>query len=214
MISVWQRMKRVMTANAHVNVDRLEAPEAMLDQLQRELVAAVTQGRAAVASARSWERRIAERTAKVRTERDGARAVAKTALKNDDEAMAHSAMERVLSRDAELHQLTDQAEQASKLVARQSAQLDKLRNDLAQLKEKRVSLHAVGESSVEMAEPIALVVERMEERVAFHEAAADVSMEMDDSGGEAELNKYIKNSSVEDALAELRLEINNTGDEQ
>ena len=36
-----------------VRVDRMEAPEEMLDQLQRELVAAVTQARAAVEQAAS-----------------------------------------------------------------------------------------------------------------------------------------------------------------
>ena len=224
MISVWQRMKRVMGAKAHANVDRMEAPDEMLDQLQRELVAAVTQARTAVSGAKAWERRVADRTARATEERDKARAAAASALRSDDETMARSAMERVLAREAELEQLAVQAEQAARLTAKQTAQFDKLRADLAKLKEKRVSLiqreriarslSTLSESTTEMAEPIGLVVERMEEKVAFHEAAAEGALEMDLGSDDAGLDKYMQDRSVDDALAALRNEMSETGEDK
>ena len=224
MISVWQRIQRVMGARAHASVDRMEAPDEMLDQLQRELVAAVTQARTAVSGAKAWERRIADRTARAGQERDKARAAAESALRCDDEAMARAAMERVLAREAELEQLATQADQAARLTAKQTAQFDKLRADLSKLKEQRVSLiqreriarslASVGTSTTDMAEPIGLVVERMEEKIAFHEAAAEGALEMDIGSEDAGLDKYMQDRSVDDALAALRNEMSEKGDDK
>ena len=108
MYGLFNRVTRVFSANAHSVVDRAERPEAMLNQLQREMVAAATRARLAVTQALTWRRQVEQRLERAMREVQEAGAAARQALADGNEDMARAAIARKQARESERDTLTRQ----------------------------------------------------------------------------------------------------------
>ncbi len=222
MISVWQRVQRVWRANAHASVDRLEQPEAMLNQLQRELIAGLTAAKTALAQSRAWQARLRAQLDELARRGDAAGNAAQRAVAQGDDDVARQAVARRQRCAAETQTLARQLTQAESLTTRQQDQLAKLKRELVQLKEKRASLmqrerfarsmQTVTQINEEMTEPINLVLERMEDKVEMHEARAEALTD-DPVDDQPELDNYLAQQSVDDELAHLKAQLNSQSGE-
>jgi len=216
MISVWQRVQRVWQANAHANVDRLERPEAMLNQLQRELVAGLATAKTAMAQSRAWQTRLSAQCDELSRRQQAASEAARRALGKENEELARSAIARRQRCGAERGVLERQLEQAGRLIERQQIQVKKLQQELLALRDKRASLlqrerfaqamQTVTDIQAEMAEPIGSVLERMEEKVALHEASSEFAL-TDTDADEERLDDFISEQDVEAELSALKKDL-------
>lgn len=184
MTSLWQRIQRVFSAQAHAAVDAAEAPAAMLDQLQRELVEATTRARVALNRAMAWRADVAARAERERLACARLSDAARDALAAGNEEIGRTAVQEKQRRQHAGERLEEQLDKADEVVAVQRRQVDQLRARLRELKAKRGALmqrlrftDALGEMSRPGAIPedTAEVMARIEETINDREAAASVS---------------------------------------
>ncbi len=212
MTSVWQRLKRVWQANAHASVDQMEQPEAMLNQLQRELVTAVAKAKGALAKSRVWQTRLDDQIGQQQGRLAIANESAKRAVSDGNDEMARQAIARRQQCSAQIEIFEQQRRRAGQLLQQQESQLDALKQKLAELRNKRALLlsrerfaRAVtdGDSQQYMPEPIDAVLERIEDDVTWREAQAD-SMTLDSLDEAPCLDDYLSNQAIEDELQQLK----------
>lgn len=217
MTSLLQRFQRILNANAHMRLDHLEQPEAMLNQLQRETLTAIAQAKAALGQSKVWCQRLRDRLATAQNAIAAAQRAAESALRGKDESMARTAMQRKLDKQAERDQLQKQLTRMEATVAKQAQQLDKLRQNLATLQEKRAeliqrerfarALNAAGMAAADLQEPCTIVLERLEERVCIQEAAAESYSDTMDE--QPDLDEFIRQRHVDEELNALRQHMEN-----
>lgn len=214
MVMLWQRMKRVVTAQAHSQVDAMEDPAQMMNQVLREQVCTVQKGKAAVKRAEMFRRQIEAHIAKEQKAIDEYARLARLALEDEKVDRAKSAIRRKQESERRLEELSHQLARAKNMEERQLRVLDKMRADLDELREKRQmvvqrtwlqqgmrdlqGMHVIGESHTE-------VVARMEEKTLMADASMDALLNMDEAE-DLDLRNYGRDLSVEQELAALQLE--------
>lgn len=137
-------------------------------------------------------------------------------MKNGDDQVACDAIARKRSFDKQADQLAAQREHAEQVLERQKRHRDRLKHELSRLREKRRNLiqrarfaHAavqMGSDLVPM-EPIHEVVERMEEKVTFVEAASQCSVSIDDETSGHAVEDYAEQAAIDAELAQLKMTI-------
>lgn len=212
MSTILQRFQRILNANAHMRLDQLEQPEAMLNQLQRETLTAIAQAKAALVQSKVWRQRLKDRLMNAENALVAAQRAAESALQDKDEAMAHAAMQRKLDKQAESQQLQKQLTRMEATTAKQTQQLDRLRQSLTALREKRAeliqrqrfaqALNAANAAANDLPEPCGAVLERLEEKICLQEAAAESYGDTPDE--QPDLDEFIRQQNVNEELAVLR----------
>lgn len=212
------RVARVFSANAHNAVDQMERPEAMLSQLQRELVEASGRTRLAVNQALAWRREVEQRLARTDEEITRTTEVARMAIGNGEDDMARAAIARKQARETQRSTLARQLQQAEAVLVRQRERQKHVQDELKALREKRVLLtqrsrfaRSITKLGVDsgMPEPIDEVVQRLEEKVNAEEALADVLLDDDTAGiEEPGLDSYMRDQRIDSELARLWAELN------
>ena len=224
MTGLWNRMNRVFSARAHARVDRAEDPEQMLNQLQRELIASVSRSNQQLAAASGWLANIDRQVRDTQTRCDRAATTATAALKNGDEQIARDAIARKRNFEKQADQLRIQREHAQQVLGRQKQHLERIKDELSRLREKRRNLiqrarfaHAAVEMGSDLVplEPINEVVERMEEKVTFAEAASQVTVSLEDDRGGDAVEDYAEQAAIDVELKQLKNSIDEeTSDER
>lgn len=218
MSALLQRLSRAFQAKAHTQVDALEQPEPMLNQLQRELTHAIAKAGTALVQARAWHRQLQERDEALTRESAAAERAAARAIECNDDAMARAAVERKLGRDTEREALAGQLLRAEQAVQAQRERTRQLTNELSTLKEKRIALiqrarfaRSVKQLGCEWndgPESISAVVARLEEKVLTEEAAADALLgtinNAIDTPQTAKLDDFMHQHEINDELKRIR----------
>ena len=221
MYGLFNRVARVFSANAHQAVDRTEQPEAMLNQLQREMVQACTRASVALQQAIAWRRQIEQRLERARHEGEEAKEAAREAVARGDDSLARAAIARRQARESEAEALGRQLDQADGVVARQRERQRNLREELRRLREKRAvliqrsrfarSLRDLGAGIEAMPEPVAEVVQRMEEKVSAEEALADAVTECaTETDPGPDVDAFLRNQKIDAELERMKSELRST----
>ena len=211
---LFSRMKRVTTAKAHAQVDAIEDPVSMLDQVVRERAQALTSARIALKQAKYWLNRIEDQmTGEARTMEDMENA-ALQALDQEQEMVAKQAVMRKQAATARHQDLQQQHQRALQAHQRQQQQVESLEASLCGLKEKRMllrqramfvqSARQYSGTSFEVDESAETIVERMEERIGMAEAMLGADAPIPAETQHNELNQFMENQQVELELIRLR----------
>lgn len=217
MTGLWHRMNRVFSARAHARVDQAEDPEQMLNQLQRELIASVSRSNQQLAAASGWLANIDRQIRDTEARSERAATTAAAAVRNGDEQIARDAIARKREFAKQSEQLCAQRDHAQQVLNRQRRHLDRLKDELSRLREKRRNLiqrarfaHAAVQLGSDLVplEPINEVVERMEEKVTFAEAASQCSVALDEGRDTDAVEDYAEQAAIDTELAELKNAMN------
>ena len=213
MVMIWERVRRVMTSRAHAQVDRMEHPEEMLDQLVRERVSAVEGARRALTHARAFRVQLEERIADEETKIKRMKTIAQTALKDNREDAARQALTRKQSAEAHCDELKGQLTRTEKLATGHRKVLDRMEQDLDQLRDKRrllkqrlwlsQGMNGLTTSNQITTEPMNEVLARIEERTFIAESEVTAIYDTEEEDG-ADLEDYMKGVGVDEELARMK----------
>lgn len=208
-MTIWQRVQRVFAANAHAAVDELENPQAMLNQVQRELVEAIIRLKGATKRGQRWGEQMEADIDTLIGEIARLERTAEDAIAGDDEPLARRAVERKLRKQQYLVQKQRQLERAKAQLAKQEDRLEKLRYELDELKAKSRELIQrqrfadvfASTTGTGHAEPVGIVVDRMQEKVEMAEAACEVSLDFDEQDP---LDQELARQDIDEELRQMR----------
>lgn len=212
-MTVWQRIQRVFVANTHATVDQLEHPEAMLNQVQRELIDAIVKIKGATRQGQRWCEQMDEEIERLIGEIAHLQHTAEEAVADSQESLARRAIERKLRKQQLLAQKKRQLERARAQLSRQEQRLDQLKYELSDLKAKSRELiqrqrfadvFATAGGQATQAEPVSIVVDRMQEKVEMAEAACEVSLDFEEQDP---LDAELAQREVEQELARLQEQV-------
>lgn len=133
MPSVWKRMQEMFTANSHAQLDQLENPAHMSQQLLRDLDDELDTLRRELLASVSREHKIESSLKALRSQALNHQQQARRALARQDEAPARHHLKLTLKLDAEVSQM-------EQLAAQQARCSDGLRNERSHLLREREEL--------------------------------------------------------------------------
>ncbi|MDJ0837931.1 MAG: PspA/IM30 family protein [Acidobacteriota bacterium] len=213
MVMIWERVRRVMSSKAHARVDRMEHPEEMLDQLVRERVAAIEGARRALNHARAFRVQLEERIGEEESRIQRMQTIAQTALADDSEEAARQAISRKQTAANHRDELKQQLARTEKLAAGHRKVLDRMEQDLEQLRDKRRLLKqriwlsrgmsGLALSNQVVSEPVNEVLARIEERTIIAESEVTAVLDPEEETGD-QLENYMQNYNVDQELAEMK----------
>lgn len=214
----WLRMQRVMAAKSHANIDRLEHPTEMVDQLLREKVSAVAAAKLALARAKVWQQQLQQQQQQMHSDVERYQTLACDALRDNREDMARTVLIKKHESQQRLADQERQLQQAASMRQRQEDQLDKLQQALRELRNRREGLiqrHLFTHAAASMmqhegafAEPADVVLERIEAKVSYREAEVEAYLDSDQPSQDQELQQYQSNRDLERELAQLKQSLN------
>lgn len=227
MLKIFQRINDVMTANINDLIDRVEDPERMVKQIIREMEEHIRASKEGVLDAMTSEKKLHQEVTHHRQQSEAWRQQAATALRENNESLARSALARKKEHDHILATLEPSWEAAKSASERLKTQLRGLEAKLAETQRRRSTLTArqrAAEAGHQMDQTLAHFqdgldahrkLDRMETRVSDMEARAEAMAELNDDAArlESDLRDMTIEKEVEDEFEALKQQIaNENGD--
>jgi phage shock protein A len=217
-MGLFDRIRRVVSANLNDLVNKAEDPEKMLEQAILEMQEDLVQLRQGVAQAIAAQKRTEKQYSDAQNEITKWQRNAQLALQKGDEALARQALER-----KKTYTETSTALKAS--LDQQSTQVETLKRNLIQLESKiseaktkkemlkaRITTAKAQEQLEGMVRGMnsssaMAAFERMEEKVLMQEARAQSAAELAGADLESQFAKLESSSDVDDELEALKAQL-------
>jgi phage shock protein A len=223
MSNLFKRINDVIGANINDLIDRVEDPERMVKQIIREMEENIGKAKEGVVEAIASEKQLQkelEYNQKQVTEWLGR---AETALKNNNEDLARSALARKKEHDAICKALEPSCQSAKNTSERLKSQLKALEAKLEEARRKRTSLAArqhAAQARQQMDKTLASFdagikthssFDRMEDKVAAMEARTEALEELrnDSSQLEQEFLDMETHAEIDEELKNLKKKVSN-----
>lgn len=141
------RLSRLLRADMHALLDRLEEPDIVLAQALREMEDAIAADEQALASLQQQRTRLAEhRDALARRDAEDAKQL-DVCLDAEQDDLARELLRRKLQRERLQAQLTDRCRELDQRIDAQADRLAERRHRLEQLRAEAVALVGIGRES-------------------------------------------------------------------
>jgi phage shock protein A len=221
-MGLFDRIRRVVSANLNDMVNKAEDPEKMLEQAILEMQEDLVQLRQGVAQAIAAQKRTEKQYNEAQNEINKWQRNAQLALQKGDENLARQALERKKS-------FTDNSTALKASLDQQTAQVETLKRNLIQLESKiseaktkkemlkaRITAAKAQEQLQGMVRGMntssaMAAFERMEEKVMMQEARAQSAGELAGADLESQFAKLEGSSEVDDELAALKAQMSLPG---
>ena len=135
-MTLMNRMSRLFKADVHGLLDQLEEPEALLKQAVRDMEEELGGRRAALARGRAEVARVAQRLARIATERDGLAAQLALCLESGKDDLARGVLRRKLEAERLATAFEARRTEGEAGVARLAAECEAAGERLAQVRQK------------------------------------------------------------------------------
>jgi phage shock protein A len=190
MFELLSRVQRMLRAEAHQRMDRMEDPEAIAGQRLRELDAALAAARSRVAAAIAARKLLAAQSDSQRGNASQWQRRAESALRRGDEADARTALAEQLRAKSAVTELQPELERAAAGCRELEAEMSRLVTLRAELSRQRLSLAArartaKARSSMASLAPLRftesdtrMAFDALRDRVAEVEAAAEADRDL------------------------------------
>ena len=217
-MGIFDRVKRVVSANLNDLVNKAEDPEKMLEQAILEMQEDLIQLRQGVAQAIAAQKRTEKQYNEAYNETNKWQRNAQLALQKGDENLARQALERKKT-------FTESGTELKSSLDKQTVQVDGLKRSLIQLESKiseaktkkemlkaRITAAKAQEQLQSMVSGMnsssaMAAFERMEEKVLMQEARAQSSAELAGADLESQFAALEAGSDVDDELAALKAQM-------
>jgi phage shock protein A len=209
--------------NANINdlIDRLEDPERMIKQIIREMEENIARAKEGVIGAIASEKQLLSELEGRRKQSAGWLTKAETALQQDKEDLARSALARKKESDAVIASLEPAWEATNNTSERLKTQLRQLEAKLEETKRKRTTLQArqrAAQARQQMDQTLTTFqtgldaqtkFERMEDKVAAMEARTEAMAEVNDDASplEKEFQQMEMDHEIEAELETLKVKV-------
>ncbi|MGR8998021.1 MAG: PspA/IM30 family protein [Gammaproteobacteria bacterium] len=222
MTHIFKRINDVISANINDLIDRVEDPERMIKQIIREMEENISKAREGVVDSIASEKQLQKELESNQKQSAEWLAKAETALLNNNEALARSALARKKEHDNITRVLEPSWESARNTSEKLKAQLKALEAKLEEARRKRSSLVArqhAAEARQQMDKTLSNFeagikaqskFQRMEDRVTEMEARTEAIEELRDDRTQLEkdfLDMEI-HAEIDDELQKLKLKLN------
>lgn len=218
MASLFVRIREMVTAHAHHNLDQAENPQVMAQQLLRDLTEDIHRAQRALVTALGAEKQLQRQQTEARAEADRWEAKAERLLRSGAEAQTRAALERAVTQRQQAQALDKPLATAGRTVTRMREQLAQLqaeferaRGQCAQINAHQAAAEALGAASqagdhysnaMQRAHRLDTLSAKASRYEAESEAAAELLSEKDQL--EREADAVDRKATVDEALADLR----------
>ncbi|MBD2345673.1 PspA/IM30 family protein [Anabaena subtropica] len=214
-MGLFDRIKRVVSANLNDLVNKAEDPEKMLEQAILEMQEDLVQLRQGVAQAIAAQKRTEKQYTDAQNEINKWQRNAQLALQKGDENLARQALERKKTYNETSTALKASLDQQSTQVETLKRNLIQLESKLSEAKTKKEMLKARITTAKAQEQLEGMVrgmntssamaaFERMEEKVLMQEARAQSAAELAGADLETQFARLESSSDVDDELAALK----------
>ncbi|BAT53678.1 phage shock protein A, PspA [Nostoc sp. NIES-3756] len=214
-MGLFDRIKRVVSANLNDLVNKAEDPEKMLEQAILEMQEDLVQLRQGVAQAIAAQKRTEKQYTDAQNEINKWQRNAQLALQKGDENLARQALERKKTYNETSTALKTSLDQQSTQVETLKRNLIQLESKISEAKTKKEMLKARITTAKAQEQLEGMVrgmntnsamaaFERMEEKVLMQEARAQSAAELAGADLETQFAKLESSSDVDDELAALK----------
>ena len=218
MSSLLLRIREMVSAHAHDAVDRAEDPHVMAQQVLRDLAEDLARARAALVQVLGAEKQLEARRLQLQSEVEDWEESATRMLTAGKEDLARSAVDKAVVARGMADQQRKPLEAAQRAVARLRGQQARLQQEWESARQRcaqitsnqaaATALDAAGRAGDHYSRAMdrSMRLDRLGEKAARFEAAADASAELLDEGDriDRELREVDRNVEVEATLARLR----------
>lgn len=225
----FKKIKKIVAGKANQMADKMEEKniEAVVRQTIKEMEEEYRQVKQAVNQSITLKKKVEKKYSTAKDEVKHWENRAKTAVKNDKEALAKEALEKKQEQLRLAQKYQKQLEERKAAVKGHKAKMKELQEKLAQAKDKQEELIAeakTAQATKEINDSLSGIddtnafseLEKLEDKVDGLQAEAEASEEIYEEETEADLEaKFEKleqdsaNQSIEDELAELKKDMNN-----
>lgn len=222
-MGLFDRVRRVVSANLNDMVSKAEDPEKILEQAIIEMQEDLVRLRQGVAQAIAAQKRTEKQYNDANNEANKWQRNAMLALQKGDENLARQALERKKSFSESANTLKASLDQQNAQVDNLKRQLIQLESKISEAKTKKEMLKAriTAAKAQEQLEGMVrgmnsssamAAFERMEEKVMMQEARAQSAAELAGSDLESQFAQLEASSGVDDELAALKAQISLPGE--
>ncbi len=230
-MNILQRISKLISANVNHMLDAAEDPEVMVKQLIRDMEESIIELRRETVKAIGQQKQLEKKIEMTRGQAEVLEKKAAAALESGDEEFARQIITKKLELDNRVSALETEVETAAALAEKMKENLDKLEDQVQTARRKKEELirrklaadaqmrtqsalkksqEAMGSISSSISDLDSIkALESYEEKIMQMEAEAEASEELlklESTGKEKDidLEKVMKDKSVEDALAQLK----------
>lgn len=230
-MNILQRISKLISANVNHMLDAAEDPEVMVKQLIRDMEESIIELRRETVKAIGQQKQLEKKIEMTRGQAEVLEKKAAAALESGDEEFARKIITKKLELDNRVSGLETEIETATALAEKMKENLDKLEDQVQIARRKKEELirrklaadaqmrtqqalkksrEAMGSISSSIGDLDSIqALESYEDKILQMEAEAEASEELlklENTGKEKEidLDKAMKDKSVEDALAQLK----------
>ena len=220
-MGIFDRMNLLLRANINDLLNRAEDPAKMLDQILRDMEAALTDVRAQVAELVAQQRAIEADLQRATALRDEADAKARAAVQAGNDDLARQALRNKAEYQKSVAAYTEQLKTQQELVNRLKADLAELERKHDEASRRRDELIArarraqAQQKAAEAGQKIdgfdpTSPLSQLEDQVRSQEAKAEAMEEVQKGSLDAQFEELEANAGVEDELAALKEQVKNT----
>lgn len=217
-MGIFDRIGTLLRANLNDLLNKAEDPAKMLDQILREMEAALTGVRAQVAELVAQQRAIEADLERATALRDEADAKARAAVAKNRDDLAREALKRKAEYQKSVELYSEQLQTQQELVDRLKSDLSALerkydeatlkKNELAARQRRAQSQQEAYERSrqldgMDATSPLS----KLEEQVRAQEAQAEASAEVQKGTLEAQFEELEASADIDDELEQLKREV-------
>ncbi len=224
-MGLFDRLRRVVSANLNDLVAKAEDPEKILEQALLEMQEDLVKLRQGVAQAIAAQKRTEKQYNDANNEVIKWQRNAQLALQKGDENLARQALQRKKSFDENANALKATLDQQSATVENLKRSLIQLESKISEAKTKKEMLKARSRAAKaqEQLEGIvggmntssaAAAFERMEEKVMIQEARAQSAAELTGADLESQFAQLEAGSDIDDELAAMKLQLSGASPKQ
>lgn len=230
-MNILQRISKLISANVNHMLDAAEDPEVMVKQLIRDMEESIIELRRETVKAIGQQKQLEKKIEMTRGQAEVLEKKAAAALESGDEEFARQIITKKLELDNRVSALETEIETATALAEKMKENLDKLEDQVQTARRKKEELirrklaadaqmrtqsalkksrEAMGSISSSISDLDSIkALESYEDKILQMEAEAEASeellkLESADKEKEIDLDKAMKDKSVEDALAQLK----------
>ncbi len=230
-MNILQRISKLISANVNHMLDAAEDPEVMVKQLIRDMEESIIELRRETVKAIGQQKQLEKKIEMTRGQAEVLEKKAAAALESGDEEFARQIITKKLELDNRVSALETEIETATALAEKMKENLDKLEDQVQTARRKKEELirrklaadaqmrtqnalkksrEAMGSISSSISDLDSIkALESYEGKILQMEAEAEASeellkLESADKEKEIDLDKAMKDKSVEDALAQLK----------
>lgn len=214
-MSIFSRIRDLLSANINAMLDNAEDPEKMADEYLRQLTNQLYEAKTNVASAMADANRLNAKEAQYTAEADSWTTKAETALRAGDETLAKAALSRKVQASKLANEYKEQSDAQDSQVEQIQQALIQLETRIAETKAKRDLIvakknraqtqEAIQRTARGLGQVSALdKLDRLEEKVDGRLAKADAMTQLENDSLENKFKNLERDSEVDSELAELK----------